>query len=443
MINFKCTKLFVFSILIILLNVTKVLSMEEETEINNNILQFEIGGDSSCTGSITIIATSDTSNLVFFFSTCLDDILVFPAPVYGYKMSFKGGSQSILFIGVLPDNSHMICSGIGSEIRFASKVTTFEGFRVCLDSTYSGLLCFKKVNEGWAYLCGKGKVEYIKDNKIVLLGKDRTLETCIDLLSSDDPVKREGAIKDIEYLMKDEDKQLVMRKIVNLLADIEPGVRRAASQLLGARGGIEFLGLLKTVAKIEKDEITAKYFAEAMSLISGNLFVCDSTASNYTRSELASLYSTGRTYWADSKLKYLHIKKGEDSVQVLTNPVLINILKTGTEAERIASVQLMSVLNCIRDLEIVKNTSKKDPDKIVKKAAKESLKELENNIKNLIKDLKSSDADKRLAAVEILGKAVYKKAKKDLKKLSKKDPDERVRAVASKVLVSWDKSQKK
>jgi len=178
----------------------------------------------------------------------------------------RPGDQLMMSMGGLfgggGSMTSMIGTGEGSEIRFAGKIETAQGV---VTGDQKGRLCFRKSQGDWAYVCGLG--QYEEDSTVTKLGHGRTVESCFDLLASDDPILREGGARDLGRLTPLDDARRVVPKLISLLADSVQFVRRGAIEGLGLIGTPEALEALNAALATELDETTKEYFEEARTII--------------------------------------------------------------------------------------------------------------------------------------------------------------------------------
>jgi len=171
-----------------------------------------------------------------------------------------------------------VWGGEGSEVRFRGRVVAGG---VSVTAAPGGRLCFKKSNGSWVYLCGRGHVQHSQDGRIVEmeLGRNRTVEHCLRLLSASDPLLREGAARDLGRLTTDPVAHRVLSGILPLLRDPVPGVRRGAALALGLIGRQDCIPALQAAMTAEKDELTKEFLAQALARCTKNGAVSEPVAS--------------------------------------------------------------------------------------------------------------------------------------------------------------------
>jgi hypothetical protein len=264
--------------------------------------------------------------------------------------------------GMFEPTVPVVLAGDGSEIRFGGNV---QGPDFSISSTVSRL-CFRKVKEGWRYISGIGEVRY-KDGKLIRLGNNRTLTSCLELLSSSDPIVREGCARDLGRLSKREDHDRVLPNLSALLRDTIPSVRRGAAEGLGLLCCKDCIKQLENSFASEKDEITRKFISEALGLCAGNILIEEVVSTALSKGEAAILYSSGRTNWADELIaNEIHKRNG-------AGRALLELLSSQNGAVRLAAVQLLGVAESAEARAALTKLSEKDPDEQVKSAAKEAL----------------------------------------------------------------------
>jgi len=273
-------------------------------------------------------------------------------------MERRGDAVTVSLSGAMA-----ISTGMGSELRFKGTVQTDK---MTVASLTHGRLCFKRTDEGWVYLCGRGQVKY-PDGTVSELGDRRTLESCLDLLSSPDSILREGGARDLGRLTTADEAQRVMPRLVPLLQDSMPSVRRGAAEGLGLIGRQECMTALRAAAAAEQEELTKEYIAEALFLCGGNVLIGEPNAPELSASEAAKLYLKGGTGWANDMLAQRIQARGGAATKAL-----IVRLDSAEADVRLAAVRLLGAANCVEAREALTKLSTGDPDEKVKAAAKEA-----------------------------------------------------------------------
>ena len=161
-------------------------------------------------------------------------------------------------------SSPAICIGNGSEIRIE---VHYVGDDFVLNAEAGNRICFRKCNEGWIYLCGLGTIKYLSSGGTVHLGRDRTFDSCINLLSSSDPILVESATRSLARLTVRENAPHVISLLTPLLGHESLYVRRSAGETLGLIGNQECVRPLKEALAAEDDATTREYFIEALSIL--------------------------------------------------------------------------------------------------------------------------------------------------------------------------------
>jgi len=262
--------------------------------------------------------------------------------------------QPFVFLGV----------GEGSELRVR---VYWDTSALSVSVAGASRVCFRKFEGGWTYLCGRGQVK-CPDGTVIQLGDKRTVDSCLDLLSSPDAILREGGARDLGRLTGDADVVRVAPRLAALLNDTVPFVRRGAAEGLGLIGRQECAVWLKAAAATEQEELTKEYVAEALALCGGNVLIGDPNAPDLSVSEAAQLYSEGRTGWADDMLSQRIQARAPVAAQTL-----ISRLDSADADERLVAVQLFGAAKCVEAREALTKLSTDDPDEKVKAAAKEAV----------------------------------------------------------------------
>jgi hypothetical protein len=199
---------------------------------------------SDTTGSITLYGFSDGFNMMFVTERPGDNLIMSLGGMFG------GGGQGM---------QTMIGTGEGSEIRFIGRFRTDYGL---IRGERDTRLAFRKVFGGWRYVSGRG--EYKEEYKVIRLGHNRTVDSCLDLLNSEDPIFREGAARDLGRLCTDKDYDRVVPQLAAMLRDSSIHIRRGAIEGLGLIGTSEATVLLLAAYEEETDHTTKGYFEEAL-----------------------------------------------------------------------------------------------------------------------------------------------------------------------------------
>lgn len=230
------------------------------------IIPFSVRNGSNAVGSVTMKAVTENRGLVS---------LTGERP--GDSISFSVGESGLW--------GSSIATGEGSEIRFSGKLsigdgelTVAEGSRVCL----------KKSQGEWVYVCGLG--EYVAGGKTYRLGYNRTIDSCLALLAKNDMILREGAARDLGRLTKPADVSRVVPKLVVLLKDSSPALRRGTAEGLGLIGSQDAFAALKEALATETDKLTIEYLEEALAICGGIALVGDPLAAKMTDDEAADLF---------------------------------------------------------------------------------------------------------------------------------------------------------
>jgi HEAT repeat protein len=261
-----------------------------------------------------------------------------------------------------------LCVGEGSEICFEGRIETAE---ITLQPDEGSRFCFRKVKGGWAYVWGRGHIEYTKDKKVVNPGSGRSLNSLVSLLSSADPIIREGAARELGHLVTETEVEPVVPKLTALLSDSAVWVRRGAAEGLGTIGRRECVGPLKAALSREKDDVIKKYLAEALSVCAGNSLLGERGAPDLSVLDASLLYSEGRTGWADGILgRRLQARSSA------VTPVLLSHLLSVDGIVRLAAVQLLGAARSHPARPALEKLASGDPEEKVRNAARRALEEL-------------------------------------------------------------------
>jgi len=262
-----------------------------------------------------------------------------------------------------------VWSGRGSEVRFAGSVAWGD---VRVVAAPESQLCFKKANEGWAYLCGVGTVKLANRRQAISLGDKRTVDSCLGLLSSEDPILREGAARDLGRLTSEVDRERVVPGLSALLTgDPDASVRRGAAEGLGLIGDEQCLETLGAARGPEDNDTTRLYIAEARALCAGNVIISGHLPARRDGSDIARLYSSEKTRWIDVLLAKRIKAQGASAVSAL-----MELVESRNARERRAAVELLGVGKCREARQVVERLSRRDRDSRVRSAAKDALKNL-------------------------------------------------------------------
>ena len=158
----------------------------------------------------------------------------------------------------------------GSEIRF---VGTFETTNGIVTGEQGSRLVFRKADGDWVYVSGIG--QYEEQGNITKLGHDRTVESCLDLLKSEDPILREGGARDLGRLCRSDDADYVIPQLVAMLKDSSVYVRRGVIEGLGLIGTSEAEISLQAGLAEEMDKTTREFFEEALSFCAAYAILCE------------------------------------------------------------------------------------------------------------------------------------------------------------------------
>ena len=117
----------------------------------------------------------------------------------------------------------------------------------------------------WVYVSGLG--QYEESSEVTRLGYDRTVESCLAMLESDDAILREGAARDLGRLAGTAAVGRSVSRLTQLLNDdMSPFVRRGAAEGLGLIGTVESFDSLHEALVTEQDVTTKSYIEEGLSI---------------------------------------------------------------------------------------------------------------------------------------------------------------------------------
>lgn len=325
---------------------------------------FQLAGDEKAIGSVSVLETEFSSAIVEFAMERPGDRVFMPIELLGAEMALEVGEGSSYgsVDALVSGDPTLICLASGSEVRFGGSVEV-GGIRVT--AKREARLCFRKVNRDWVYLCGQGQVVYKKKNQVVKLGAERTVTSCLALLSSRDPIRREGGVRDLGRLATVNDRGRVAPAIAKLLKDPSPAVRRGATEGLALIGGQECVNPLKAAAASEKNPITKRFIAEALALCAGNTLIGYPSTAQMSGGEAARLYSQGKTGWINGILARRIKARSPAAAQGL-----IARLNSADPTERLAAVALLDAAECSEARGPLATLAESDADEKVRAAAK-------------------------------------------------------------------------
>ncbi len=239
-----------------------------------------------------------------------------------------------------------ICRSEGSELRFMGKrtaagnsVTTEPGVR----------LCFRRTGERWVYLSGLGSIESAPSGgqapQSVRLGYDRTVESCLRALSSSDALIREGNARELGRLAAGAKAPEAAAKLVGLLKDESPMVRRGAAEALALLCAATAVPALKEADAGEPDPGTKAYLREALAVY-GGASLLDPAANPSGDDESARLYNEGASGWADRVLGQQLKDAGASAVSRLSTA-----LHAPAPETRAAALRLLALADSPRPAE--------------------------------------------------------------------------------------------
>jgi hypothetical protein len=245
----------------------------------------------------------------------------------GFGGSLAGGSQT------------MLCTGEGSEIRFAGAWGTAQGGIIAEEGSR---LCLKISKGESVYMCGLGCC--IIDGKTNRLGYDRTVASCIALLVCDDPVLQEGGIRDLGRLTKAADVSRVVPKLAALLQNRPPPaqpvptpLRLAAIEALGLIGTADCFRLLKQTLANETEDITRKYCEEALFIAGGYVLLNDPMSKGVPLEEAAESYSrqTVKEAWPHEMLLVRMKQREADAAKALNDNANSSVSSVATATRKL------------------------------------------------------------------------------------------------------------
>lgn len=250
--------------------------------------------------------------------------------------------------------------GEGSEIRFKGTADIGIGVIAANDR-----LCFRKTKEGWAYVCGLGSFRDKK--KEIEFGKNRTVDSCLALLSNPDLILREGAARDLGRMTRETDIARVVPKLSKLLTDSDMYVRRGAAEGLGLVHADSCIAPVWAAFSIEKDDITKQFMAQALAACAEKAPLVPPLAPEL-KGARAINSSVGKD-WAG-----MEGLKNRITPEVAT--ALVGMLASADAPERQVAAWLLGKGQSVQALEALKGLSDNDPDEKVKAEAKNALEKI-------------------------------------------------------------------
>jgi hypothetical protein len=220
------------------------------------------------------------------------------------------------FTGVM--ESH-VGVGVEGELRFMNTYS-FQGTTIIVPDTKDARrLCWRRVQDGWAYVCGLGTLKRVSNGKEEShdLGKNRTVDSCLGLLQSQDSILREGAARELGWLVDNQNSERVLPRLLPLLQDSSVYVRRGSAEAFGLIGTAESLAALRDALGAEKDELTVKYFKEAIALVAGDTLLNPTPKLGIEKEEPAASYISGKSAWTDMVLAARVIKRAQNGNRLL------------------------------------------------------------------------------------------------------------------------------
>jgi HEAT repeat protein len=206
--------------------------------------------------------------------------------------------------------------------------------------------------------------------KIFELGRARTVDSCLGLLSSCHPVLREGAVRDLGRLAKQVDADELVPQIAPLMQDSSLYVRRGAAEALGLIALNDCVDILNVRLRLEHDEVTRLFILEALAMCAGRVLAELPAAPAIPTPEACNLYVSGSTSWAEEVLRV-----DIESQAPASTDVLVQRLESPDASERLASLKLLALVCSPEALERIRRLSEVDGHPEVRREALEILRQ--------------------------------------------------------------------
>ena len=142
-------------------------------------------------------------------------------------------------------------TGDGSYLRFIGSFSR-DYLNFAVNTTGANPLCFRKKDNVWMYLSGKGTVTI--DGKQYDLGAERDATWFINNLNAEDDISKEKAIRDLARYTDFLNDHSITERLIELLNDKSAFVRRSAAIQIGRSNLTEGLNYLEKISSEERDE---------------------------------------------------------------------------------------------------------------------------------------------------------------------------------------------
>jgi len=184
--------------------------------------------------------------------------------------------------------------GKGSEIRYAGK-GIINGMSFDVPPGYR--LCFRKSEDGWVYICGKG---ILSGSVKAVFGKKLGPQQILTLLASDSPFDRESGARNIHLLpgVSVEYQKRIVEKLRQLLAESDPVLFSAAAEGLAKIGSNSAFQILIDAGKPKgRTEQQKKVIAEGLALLASRRLFLGVGSASISEEEAARLVLDARKPW--------------------------------------------------------------------------------------------------------------------------------------------------
>jgi hypothetical protein len=184
--------------------------------------------------------------------------------------------------------------GEGSEIRYAGR-GTINGMSFDVPPGYR--LCFRKSEDGWVYVCGKG---ILSGSVKKAFGENLKPQQILTLLSSDSPFDRESGARNVHLLpgVSGEYQKRILEKLRHLLAGNDAVLFSAAAEGLAYIGSDSAFRILIDAGKADgRTEQQMKVISESLALLSSRLLFFGVGSASINEEDAARLVLSSQKAW--------------------------------------------------------------------------------------------------------------------------------------------------
>jgi len=184
--------------------------------------------------------------------------------------------------------------GEGSEIRYAGKGTINS---MSFDVPPGYRLCFRKSEDGWVYICGKGT---LSGSVKAVFGKKLGPQQILTLLASDSPFDRESGARNGHLLPSgpNQYQKRIVEKLRHLLADRNPVLFSAAAEGLAYIGSNSAFEILIAAGKAEgRTEQQQEIISESLALLASRRLFLGVGSASISEEEAARLVLSAQKPW--------------------------------------------------------------------------------------------------------------------------------------------------